>query len=123
MVGFSLFALLLSMLGIYGLLQYAVSRRTSEIGVRVALGATRGAIARLVVGQALRLAVTGVVLGLLVAAAAVRLIASQLFGVEPMDVPTLIAVPLVLCAVALAASVLPLRRATSVSAIVALRCE
>jgi putative ABC transport system permease protein len=121
MIGFSLFALLLSMLGIYGLLQYAVSRRTSEIGVRVALGATRGAIARLVVGQALRLAVVGVILGFLAAAVAVRLMASQLFGVEPMDAPTLIGVPILLCAVAIAASVLPLRRATSVTAVVALR--
>jgi putative ABC transport system permease protein len=121
MIGFSLFALLLSMLGIYGLLQYAVSRRTSEIGIRVALGATRGAIVRLVVGQALRLAVGGIVVGLFTAVAAVRLIASQLFGVAPMDVPTLIAVPMLLCAVVLAASASPLWRATKVSAIVALR--
>jgi len=123
MVGFSLFALLLSMLGIYGLLQYAVSRRTSEIGVRVALGAPRGAIAGLVLGQALRLVVAGVVFGFLAAVAVVRLMASQLFGVGPMDVPTLTTVPLVLCAVSLAACVRPLRRAMNVSPIVALRGE
>ena len=115
--------LLLATLGLYGVVAYSVSRRTREIGVRMAIGASPAAVVRLVVGQGARLAGVGVVVGVGIAALAARAIAPFLFGVSPFDPVTLGLVPLVLGAVAVAASWAPARRATRVGAAVALRSE
>jgi putative ABC transport system permease protein len=120
---FSTAALLLAALGIYGVIAYAVSQRTREIGVRVALGATPRDVLRLVVGQGVRMTATGLGVGLLVSLAATRLMRSMLFGVEPSDPLTLAAVLAVLGAVALLASYLPARRAARTDPLQALRAE
>jgi predicted permease len=116
-------ALLLGAVGIYGVISYAVSQRTREIGVRMALGAERGSVSRMVVRQGLMLAAVGVGVGLVVALGLTRLMASLLFGVEPIDPPTYGAVSLALTAVAVIASWLPARRAASVDPAVTLRQE
>jgi predicted permease len=116
-------SLVLAVIGIYGVMAYAVNQRTRELGIRMALGASRGDVLRLVVLQALRLTVTGVAVGLLVSLAASRLIASLLFSVSPTDVVTFIAVPVLLGAAALAASYLPAFRATRIDPMIALRYE
>ncbi|HEU4453547.1 MAG TPA: FtsX-like permease family protein, partial [Longimicrobium sp.] len=120
---FSAAALLLAALGIYGVIAYAVSQRTREIGVRVALGATPRDVLRMVVGQGVRMAAVGLGVGLVVALAATRLMRSMLFGVEPGDPLTLAAVLATLGAVALLASYLPARRAARTDPLVALRAE
>jgi predicted permease len=116
-------SLVLAVIGIYGVMAYAVNQRTRELGIRMALGASRGEVRRLVVLQALRLTVMGVVAGLLVSFAASRLIASLLFSVSPTDTVTFIAVPVLLGGAALAASYLPAFRATRIDPMVALRYE
>ncbi len=116
-------ALLLGAVGIYGVISYAVSQRTREIGVRMALGAERGTVSRMVVKQGLILAAVGVGLGLAAAAGLTRLMTSMLFGVEPIDLPTYGAVSMVLAAVAIFASWLPARRAASVDPAITLRQE
>jgi len=120
---FSTAALLLAALGIYGVIAYAVSQRTREIGVRVALGAAPRDVLRLVVGQGVRLAAVGLGVGLLASLAATRLMRGLLFGVEPGDPLTLAAVLAVLGAVALLASYLPARRAARTDPLQALRAE
>jgi predicted permease len=116
-------SLVLSVIGIYGVMAYAVSQRTRELGIRMALGASRGDVLRLVVMQGLRLTVMGVVFGLAASFAATRLIASLLYDVSPTDIVTFTAVPALLAAAALVASYLPALRATRIDPMVALRYE
>jgi predicted permease len=120
---FSAFALLLACLGIYGLLAFRVAKRTREIGVRVALGATLRDIVTQVLRQGLALVVVGGVLGLGVTFLVTRYLATQLYGVTPADPVTLVMVMAMLVAVALLASWFPARRAAKVDPMVALRTE
>jgi putative ABC transport system permease protein len=115
--------LALSAIGIYGVLSYLVSRRTREIGIRVAVGASRAQVLRLVLGSGLTLALIGVGIGLVVAAGTSTLIASLLHGVSPIDPLTFGSVAVLLPIVALAASAVPAWRATRVDPIVALKTE
>ena len=110
--GFAILALVLAAIGVYGVLSYIVSQRTREIGVRLALGAERGEIVRQVVGQALMLAAIGLALGLASAVALTRLLRTMLFEVSPTDVTTFSAVAIVLGIVAVAAGLVPARRAS-----------
>ena len=121
---FSLFAgvaLTLALVGLYALLAYAVSERRHEIGVRLALGAQRRDVFRLIVGEGMRLVVLGAACGLLAALATTRLLAGLLFGVAPTDPATFAAMALLLAATGLLASSLPARRAAAVDPLVALR--
>jgi putative ABC transport system permease protein len=118
---FAVVGLLLAALGLYGLVAYLVGRRTREIGVRVTLGARPLDVARLVLGEGLRPAVTGVLLGLAAAIVATRLLTSLLFGVGPGDALTLASASALLVAVAILAAALPLRRALRVQPAVTLR--
>lgn len=120
---FGAIALLLASVGVYGVLSYSVSQRTQEIGVRVALGAERHHVMRLIVGHGLRLAVAGILFGLVGAFFAWRAIASELYNVTPTDPASFTAVALFLTFVAVMASYFPARRAMAVDPIVALRNE
>ena len=120
---FGAFSLLLATLGIYGVTSYTVSRSTSEIGVRLALGATREGIIRLFLTRALKTAVAGLLIGLAAAIVATRSLSSLLFGIAPLDPVTLIAVPLLLVLVVLAAAFIPARRASRINPWVSLRAE
>jgi putative ABC transport system permease protein len=123
LAAFASLALVLAAVGIYGVMSYLVSQRTHEIGIRIALGARIGNIFRLVMGNALWLAVAGIALGAVGAFALTRLMRSLLFGVAPTDVATFVVVGVGLGVVALLASFLPARRATKVDPLVALRNE
>jgi predicted permease len=120
---FALFALILAAVGVYGVISYLVTQGTHDIGVRIALGAQRGNIVRMVVGQGMGMAGAGVVLGLAGAAALTRVMASLLFGVSATDAVTFSAVAVFLGAVALLASYVPALRATRVEPTVALHEE
>jgi predicted permease len=120
---FAALALVLASLGLYGLMSYAVARRTREIGTRVALGAQQHNILWIVLRETLALTLLGIAIGVPFALAASRLIASTLFGVSSHDVATLTAVSLLLVAVALLAGYLPARRASAIDPIIALRTE
>jgi putative ABC transport system permease protein len=111
--GFGLLALLLAGIGMYGLLAHLVSERTSEIGLRMALGAKRRDVVRLFVTQGMKLALSGVALGIAVASGLTPVIHSLLFGVSPLDPLTLTVVPLVLMLTALMACYVPARRAAT----------
>jgi hypothetical protein len=120
---FAASALLLAAVGIYGVMSYAVTRRTHELGIRATLGATRAGIVLLVLRQGMKLAAIGLAVGLAAAAGLTRLMAGMLYGVRPADPATLAAVALLLGAIALLACYIPARRATNVDPVVALRCE
>jgi len=118
---FAAIALLLAALGIYGVISYTVSQRTRELGIRVALGATRDAIVRLVVAQGIWMAGFGVVLGVLASTALTRAISSLLFGIEKLDPLTLAVAPVTLMTVALLGCYIPARRAARVDPVIAMR--
>jgi ABC-type antimicrobial peptide transport system permease subunit len=116
-------ALLLSCIGLVGLMAYDVARRTKEIGIRTALGATRRQLARSILRDALLLTGAGLALGLPAAVAVTRLLESRLYGVAPSDPLTLVGSVAILLAVAVLATWIPARRAARVGPMVALRCE
>jgi len=120
---FSLFALLLACLGLYGLMSYSVTRRTSEIGIRMAVGARAADVIRLVMKETMRLVVIGVATGLSAALATTRLISSLLFGLTPNDPVTIAGAALLMIAVAALAGYLPARKASQVDPLMALRSE
>jgi ABC-type antimicrobial peptide transport system permease subunit len=123
LAAFSVLALVMASIGIYGVMNYLVSQRTREFGIRVSMGATRSDVLRLVLGRAAVLIGAGTCLGLAGAVGLVRLIAILLFGTTPLDPLTFAVAPILLAGVALAASYLPARRATRVDPVVALRYE
>jgi predicted permease len=120
---FALLAVLLACIGLYGLMSYTVTRRSREIGIRVALGAQRRSVLWTVLEQALVLALVGIALGIPLAFAATRFIASMLFGISTNDFPTITSVAILLLLVALLAGLLPARRASGIEPGVALRRE
>ena len=121
--GFAGLALVLGVIGLYGVIAYSVSQRTREIGLRLALGAERRMVYELILGEAGRLVLAGLVIGVVGSIGAGLLMQTLLFGTEPWDVPTLIGVAVVLGIAALVASFIPARRAASVNPIEALRTE
>jgi putative ABC transport system permease protein len=120
---FGLLALVLAAVGIYGVVAYTTRQRTKEIGIRMALGAKRQDVLRLVLGQGARLTLLGLAIGMIVALAVTRVLKSELLGVSPADILTYASVSLLLCAVALAACYIPARRAAKVNPMTALRYE
>jgi predicted permease len=121
--GFAGLALVLAVVGLYGVIAYSVSQRTREVGIRMALGADRGSVHRLILREAAWLTALGISIGLALSIAAAALVRGLLFGVQSWDLPTLTAVAAVLGSAALLASYIPARRAASVNPVEALRSE
>jgi ABC-type antimicrobial peptide transport system permease subunit len=120
---FGLLALLLASVGLYGTVAYSVSRRTNEIGIRMALGATRERILQMVITETCRLIFLGVVIGIPAAAASTRLLRSQLFQLSPSDPVAIASAMSAIILVSLIAGYLPAHRASRVDPMIALRCE
>ena len=120
---FSAFALLLAVLGVYGMLGHSVARRTREIGIRLALGADRRSVHRLIMRECRHVSGLGVLVGLGVALATSRALATQLYGVEAFDPLTFLAIALVLFAAAVVAALIPARRATRIDPLRSLRAD
>jgi ABC-type antimicrobial peptide transport system permease subunit len=120
---FGCLATLLAALGLYGVMAFMVTRRTREIGIRVALGAGQGSVVWMVLRETLTLAAIGMVIGLAGAYGVTRLIEAQLFGVQSTDLPTMAAASLGIAAVTVLAGYIPARRATGVDPMTALRWE
>jgi putative ABC transport system permease protein len=120
---FAVIALLLAAAGIFGVMSYSVTQRTQEIGIRIALGAQRYDVLRLIIVQGMRFVGAGLILGLVGVLVSSRLLQSFLFGIGATDLTTLFSVTLILTAVAFIACLLPARRATRVDPIQALRAE
>ena len=120
---FGTLALLLAAIGIYGLMAYSVAQRTQEMGIRMALGADRAGIRKLVVWRGMRLTLVGVVAGITASFGLTRLLSSFLFGVKPWDPAVFVSAPLILTAIALVAVWLPAMRASNVDPMQALRAE
>jgi len=116
-------AVFVASIGLYGVMSYLISQRTREFGIRVAVGASTGALLRLVLGQALKLVSIGISLGLVGAMVLAKSIAGLLYGITPFDTATFASMSLLLAVVAFAASYIPARRAASVDPMVALRYE
>ena len=123
MAAFATLALVLGSVGLYAVVAFTVSRRTHELGLRMALGARPADVLRLVLGQGFKLTVLGVGMGIAGALGLTRFLSSLLYGVRPTDPLTFIALPVLLMSVALLASYIPARRATKVDPMVALRYE
>jgi predicted permease len=121
--GFAALALFLSALGIYGVLAYSVAQRQREIGVRMALGAHHGEVRRMVLGDAMRAVIPGLIAGLFLAVALAVILRTLLYGVGAADVPSYAGAAIILTAVALLASWIPARRATRVDPLIAIRAE
>jgi putative ABC transport system permease protein len=122
-LAFGVVAMLLSAVGLYSVMAYVVSQRTREVGIRMALGANRADVLKMITRQGMRLAAIGVGIGLLLSLALAQVLSSLLIGVSGYDVSTFILVPTLLAGVALVACYLPARRATKVDPLVALRYE
>jgi putative ABC transport system permease protein len=118
---FACVALLIAAVGIYGVLSYSVNQRSREIGVRMALGAPRAAVLRMIVGEGMRMGIAGIAAGLLGAVAVSRVLSSMLFGVQARDPLTFASVAAILIVIALAACYFPARRATAIDPVIALR--
>lgn len=122
-LAFGVLAVLLSAVGLYGVMAYVVSQRTREVGIRMALGANRGDVMKMITRQGMKLAAVGVGIGLVLALALAQVLSSLLIGVSGYDVTTFVVVPVLLAVVAFVASYLPARRATKVNPLIALRYE
>src|SRR5262249_26944229 len=120
---FAVSALLLAVVGIYGVVSYTVAQRTRELGLRMALGADAGATLRLVMGRSMLLVLSGTAIGLLASVAATRAIAGLLYAVGPLDPIVFVSVSALLAGAGVVATLIPARRATRVDPIVALRIE
>jgi ABC-type antimicrobial peptide transport system permease subunit len=120
---FAAFALVLAVAGVYGVMAYAVSRRTSEIGVRIAMGAASADILGLIMGQGLRLALAGLAIGCGMAYGLAQMLRGMLFGVAPADPVVFVVVPIALLATVAAATALPALRASRIDPIEALRAQ
>jgi putative ABC transport system permease protein len=120
---FALVALLVAVVGVYGVLSYTVAQRTQEVGIRIALGADAARVRRMVIGDGLRLVAVAVVVGLALSIGAGRFLRNQLFGIPATDTLTFVAVTVVLGGVALLACYIPARRASRVDPLVALRMD